>query len=103
MLVLQGTADPLVSVSATDTAVDKLCEAYPNTKLSYARFSDVSHVPVLFAGRRVWEDWLLDRFNGVEVPAKCQRQTYLSAIDSSAYQQEFGYSLEYPTAAYETA
>ncbi|KAK3707062.1 hypothetical protein LTR37_012394 [Vermiconidia calcicola] len=71
MLVLQGMDDPNANEPVVTRSVRRTCEAFPEAKLEYLRFENITHVPVLYAGQHVWLDWIHDRFAGVEVPNGC--------------------------------
>ncbi|KAK8215238.1 hypothetical protein M8818_002250 [Zalaria obscura] len=103
MLVLQGTADPSVNVTFTDTAVNETCSAYPESQIEYVKWTGVSHVPVLFAAQTYWLDWIADRFSGKGCQRGCTEQTMSPALPVGAYQKELAYFLEYPLYGYETA
>lgn len=111
MLMLQGTEDPAVPYLFTDASVATTCAAMGNgtrwSGIEYARFEGVSHVPVLFAGQRVWLEWLAERFGGVgksEGGSGCVVRNYTSmAMPAANYQKELGYFLELATQAYQVA
>ncbi|KAK5130021.1 hypothetical protein LTR08_002537 [Meristemomyces frigidus] len=103
MLILQGTADPSVPEPITSVAVNETCALYPQSELEYALFEGVTHVPVLYAGQRVWLDWIADRFAGREAAAPCTRNVHRPAKSVSSYQAEGDYYLELATQAYEVA
>ncbi len=71
MLVLQGTADSSVPYEVTDQAVNHTCSLFPESKLQYARFEGVEHVPVLYASQQIWLDWIWDRFCDRDVASMC--------------------------------
>ncbi|KAH7371177.1 secretory lipase [Pyrenochaeta sp. MPI-SDFR-AT-0127] len=101
MLVLQGEADPLAQEETTLRALNKTCEAYPLSQISYKSFGGVSHVPVLYAGQHIWLDWIEKRFEGVPVDSGCTQMTYESARDLSSYSEAANYYLQIVTEAYE--
>ena len=103
MLVLQGTADPLVPEPTTSQTVQQTCSLGLNESLEYEKFHGVSHVPVMYAGQQTWLGWIAERFQGVETPALCRERQHNATFNDAVYQHEIGYFLEYPTAAYETA
>lgn len=109
MLVLQGTSDPAVPYQFTDIAVAETCAINGDQGIQYARFEGVSHVPVLFAGRRIWLDWLAQRFGsvggqeGISTNA-CVTTNYTSAPwPVENYQKELEYYLELANEAYQVA
>lgn len=108
MLVLQGTNDPAVPYQFTDIAVAQTCAVDGGQGIQYARFEGVSHVPVLFAGRRVWLDWLARRFASVGRKTACPNECVVTNYTSGPwpiqnYQPELGYYLELATQAYQVA
>ncbi|KAI1261875.1 secretory lipase [Xylariaceae sp. FL1019] len=103
MLVLQGVADnavPEVLVSAT---VNETCEAVPEAQLEFALLDGVGHVPVLYAGQQVWLDWIADRFKGAEVTRGCKQTLHEPQLETSVFQGDFQFTLQYVEYAYETA
>lgn len=110
MLVLQGTEDASVPVIYTDAAVAETCQNYPHSNIQYARFQGSDHVPVLYAGQRVWLDFIEELFtNAAENSTTKRRQTgcrtvqHKPYLDISRYQKELAYFMEFPVYAYETA
>lgn len=111
MLVLQGTADPSVPYQLTDVGVSQACTANSGKGIQYARFDGVSHVPVLYASRTIWLEFLRERFSsagtggkGTGVDEQCVTTNYTSLpMPVENYQKELGYFLSLATAAYEVA
>lgn len=109
MLVLQGTGDPTVPYQSTDASVELTCQVNDGVGIEYYRFANVTHVPVLFASRRIWLDFLSERFSSVgtndqNAVGAC-RTTNVSSTPwpSVNYQAELNYFLELATQAYEVA
>lgn len=102
MLVLSGSADPVVPPGSIGAAFNWTCGAWPRSRITLASFEGVTHVPVLYAGQRVWLDWIADRFAGVEVGEGCAVVNYTSVRDVGFYQREMDYFLELATAPYQT-
>lgn len=71
MLVIQGDEDGNANVNATAASVQQTCQMYPKNKLHYIQYSGISHVPVLYSGWHVWQEWIADRFRGVGLPEGC--------------------------------
>lgn len=109
MLVLQGTADPAVSYQYTDIAVQETCAANGGTGIRYARFDQVSHVPVLYASQTIWLDFLRERFGSVGsadegADQECVTTNYTSLpMPVENYQKELGYFLSLATMPYQVA
>ncbi|KAK0642708.1 hypothetical protein DIS24_g8781 [Lasiodiplodia hormozganensis] len=104
LLVLQGDADPIVVPGQTAESVRRACEANAESSVELVSFENVTHVPVMFAGQRVWLDWVADRFNGVLVEKGCRNRT-LSPLrrEEGAYLKEANFVLEWVTQGYQTA
>lgn len=104
LLVLQGDADPIVVPGQTAESVRRACEANPESSVELVSFENVTHVPVMFAGQRVWLDWVADRFNGVPVEKGCRNRT-LGPLrrEEGAYLEETNFVLEWVTQGYQTA
>lgn len=61
-------------------------------------------MPVMYAGQRVWLDWVAERFEGRAVEAGCSRRRVRGAREEEgAYLAEFNYFLEPVTAGYQVA
>lgn len=104
LLVLQGEADPIVVPGQTAESVRRACEANAESSVELVSFENVTHVPVMFAGQRVWLDWVADRFNGVPVEKGCRNRT-LGPLrrEEGAYLREANFVLEWVTQGYQTA
>jgi len=74
MLVLQGDKDPNANVNVTANSVNSTCAMFPENSLHYTEYSDMTHVPTLYAGYHTWLDWIADRFNKVHVPRGCVKE-----------------------------
>jgi len=113
MLVLQGTEDSAVPYLFTDASVASTCAVMDGETgwggIEYVRFEGVDHVPVLFAGQRIWLSWLAERFAGVgkegSAPgAGCATTNYTAqAMPIENYQKELEYFLELATENYQVA
>jgi alpha-beta hydrolase superfamily lysophospholipase len=104
MLILQGTADPAVNEPITTAAVEKMCGMKPKKgSIEYVRFKDVGHTPVCYASRRIWLDWIQDRFAGVAQKQGCDKQIIKSAWSYNRYQYETDFFIEYAMENYELA
>lgn len=114
MLILQGTGDSSVPVLCTDTAVNETCANYPDSNIQYARFEGVEHVPVLFAGQRIWLDFIEELFanaaagNATATKQRksstgCATTTHTPYFDVSRYQKQLAYFIDFPLYAYEIA
>ena len=102
MLILQGTADPAVPEVVTTSIVEDMCRKERST-VEYIRFQGVGHTPVCYASRRIWLDWIKDRFDGVKVAHGCKRETIKSALPYTRYQYETSFFIEYAMEKYELA
>lgn len=101
LLLIQGSADVLVKVEATDVGVNDTCTAYPQSPLEYVVMNGTDHVPTVFASQRIWMDWIWDRFAGRQAAAPCSR-TYISpALPVENYQPQLTYYLELATKSYQ--
>lgn len=103
LLVLQGTMDSLVPAELPSKAVDETCSRYPDSQLEYVLLNGTDHVATLYAGQRIWLDWIADRFANRESKSGCSRTNYSSFRPQSAYQANGNYYLEYANQAYQVA
>lgn len=104
LLVMQGLADRFMLAEWTEASVNRTCELFPQSAVEYVGFEGVTHVPVMYAGQRVWLDWVAERFEGRAVEAGCSRRRVRGAREEEgAYLAEFNYFLEPVTAGYQVA
>lgn len=91
LLVMQGMEDPNANEPVNTRMVHLTCEMFPDSQLSYSRWADITHVPVLYSGQHMWLDWIQARFNGIEVPKGCQLQGYspVRGVGNIARDQEW--------------
>ena len=102
LLVLQGTADPLIPKTITDYAVNETCQLYPDSSLTYLTFEGSGHVPVMYAAQQIWLQWIEDRFKGLPVQPGCLAQLYQPALPVQDYQKQINSFLELADFPYET-
>lgn len=103
LLVLQGSADPVVSVNLTDLVVNQTCSLHPDSQIQSYTYTGATHVPVMYASQRTWLDWIADRFANKSLPQGCSRTTISSFRPYNEYQKEVSWYLEYGLDAYQTA
>ncbi|KAL1638726.1 hypothetical protein SLS58_008649 [Diplodia intermedia] len=104
LLVLQGTGDPIVVPAQTAESVRRACAANPESAVEVVTFEGVTHVPVMYAGQRVWLDWVEDRFRGVPVEKGCRNRTLAGLrAEEGAYLEESNFVLDWVTEGYQTA
>lgn len=103
LLVLQGSGDSLVPADLTTKVVGDTCSRYPDSQLDYVLLNGTEHVATLYAGQRIWLDWIADRFAGISSSPGCSKTNFSSFRPHAAYQTNFNYYLEYATQIYQTA
>jgi pimeloyl-ACP methyl ester carboxylesterase len=103
MLVLQGTADPVVNFTVTTAAVDNTCALFPDSQIEYMVIEGSSHVPSLYASQQIWLEWIADRFAGVHVDKGCSMKSHASLRPVETYQAELAYYLQIALESYEVA
>ena len=105
MLIVQGTVDTTVPEIVTTEAVNKTCEAFPESELEYLRVEGLTHAPVMYATQRIWLQWIADRFAGRNVTASSCEYSRLTARDAprplNEYSPELTYFLEFATQGYQ--
>ncbi|KAK5073754.1 hypothetical protein LTR51_004336 [Lithohypha guttulata] len=105
LLVLQGTSDLVVPYQFTDAAVAQTCAINNGRGVHYAKFAGVTHVPVLYASRRIWLDFLTNRFStvgNVTTSRTCVTVNHTSLpFPVENYQRELGHRLELNTQSYQ--
>ncbi|UNI16934.1 hypothetical protein JDV02_003316 [Purpureocillium takamizusanense] len=105
MLVVQGDADPAVPEPVTTHTVNLTCASYPQRSLHYVRAQSVGHIPVMYATRQIWLDWIEDRFAGVTPSSGCSYE-YIGGNAPrplAQYQGDLNYFLEYSLSPYQVA
>lgn len=103
MLVIQGTADPLIPEATVTQTVNETCAAHPESSLEYLVVGGTTHTPTLCATQKQWLGWISDRFAGVPVEAGCQSTVMQPYLPIEHYQREANFFLEWETQAYEVA
>ncbi|KAK8239718.1 Alpha/Beta hydrolase protein [Phyllosticta capitalensis] len=109
LLVLQGTTDQSAPAPSTVALVEQVCKTYgEDLDLDFAVFEGVAHVPVLYAGQRVWLDWIGDRFeevggDGGKTKKRCRNKTYKAVREVDKYSQDLQYSLSFVRYPYQIA
>lgn len=103
MLVLQGTADPLIPEVTVSQSVEETCARHPESSIDYLLVNGTTHVPTLAATQKQWLGWISDRFAGVPVEGGCRSTVMQPFLPIEHYQKETNYFLEWVTQAYEVA
>lgn len=86
MLIVEGDGDPAVQSYALEAAIMDTIQQYPDSQLQYHVLPGVTHAPALYAGLRVYMDWVAARFQGI--PAQPgYRQSKSTPIRPGAGQQ----------------
>ena len=67
MLVIQGGVDPIVYPQSVTDAVNETLNAESTAKIEYHLLPNVSHAPAMYAGLRIYLDWIVARFSGQPV------------------------------------
>lgn len=101
LLLIQGTADVLVKVEATDVGVNDTCTAYPSSELEYIVLNGTDHIPTVFASQQIWLDWIGDRFAGRKAAAPCSRKHLSPALPVANYQPQLDYYCVLATQSYQ--
>ena len=103
MLVLQGEADEAVPFLLIIVVVNYTCENFEGQDIEYLTLENVTHVPVLYASKRIWLQWIRERFEEKEVEAGCRTRRLESARPYEYYQAEVNWYFEFSEEGYETA
>ena len=107
MLVIQGTNDLNVPEPFTTQAVKSTCDKYAHRGLTYVKATGVGHVPIMYALRQTWQNWLDERFSNGQVNGEkgcCETKTLGATLrPSDEYQGDLNYFLEYAVDDYEVA
>ena len=67
MLVIQGSTDPIVNFQTTTDAVEETAKLFPSAQIEYHLLKNISHGPAMYAGQRLYMDWISARFSGEAV------------------------------------
>ena len=103
LLVLHGSADSLVPAELSNQAVNDICTRDPKSQLEYALLNGTDHVATLYAGQRIWLDWIADRFADKKIACGCVSRNYSSFRPQESYQANGNYYLEYAMQSYQIA
>lgn len=102
LLVLQGLSDTTIFPNMTIPAFEQTCQiSSGNQSLHLATFEGVTHVPALYAGQRVWLNWIADRFDGVSMASGCTTAHYQPPRPVSSYEKDINFFLEYAVYTYD--
>ncbi|KAK9351066.1 hypothetical protein V1523DRAFT_417856 [Lipomyces doorenjongii] len=84
MLLIQGSADPVVSPNVTLDTFDSTCHKFGGN-FEYMSVPGAGHFPGMDATRHLWLSWIEDRFNGHPVQIGCQSSTVESLLPFNRY------------------
>lgn len=87
-LILQGEADTSTSQSGQEQAINATCSLYPESRLEYKTYANITHLPVMYASQRALLNWITDRFAGDDTARGCRQSRVESARPYYEYQQE---------------
>jgi len=62
LLVTHGEANPVLSATVVEKAVERTTELYPSSNIQYVSLPHVTYA--LAASQSLWMDWIWDRFAG---------------------------------------
>ncbi|MCJ1323914.1 hypothetical protein MMC10_000576 [Thelotrema lepadinum] len=62
LLVLQGEYDPVTTTSVVTNAVQKTAAQCPSEHIDHRVLGNVTHGPVMHAGRQIYVNWIAERF-----------------------------------------
>jgi pimeloyl-ACP methyl ester carboxylesterase len=106
MLVLHGTADPVINYTVTAAAVAETCTLFPESQIEYVAIEGSSHVPSLYASQQIWLEWISDRFTGVHAGDGhhgCSSRNLSSLRPVHTYQAELNFYLQFALESYTVA
>ncbi|KAF2852139.1 alpha/beta-hydrolase [Plenodomus tracheiphilus IPT5] len=103
LLVLHGKEDQVMYEKVAAKVFNETCEMYPESRMQFAAFEGVTHVPVLNAGQQIWLKWIEDRFMGKELESKCIWTEHKSIRPVKSYQKELSYYLQLALEGYTVA
>jgi pimeloyl-ACP methyl ester carboxylesterase len=103
MLVLHGTADPVINYTVTAAAVTDTCTLFPGSQIEYVAVEGSSHVPSLYASQQIWLGWIADRFAGVHTDDGCSSRNLSSLRPVQTYQAELNFYLQFALESYTVA
>lgn len=75
MMVLQGTADPLVYANLTVADYNATCKEFPHTSAHLYLYPGLNHDFAFIAAQEQFLPWIMDRFDHVPVSKGCQYTT----------------------------
>lgn len=90
LLVIHGTADPVIDFNLTVAAVQETCQKVPGADVAFWASRGTGHVPTLAATQMEWMGWIERRFLGVaETGGVCgRRKDIVSFLGIDRYQHE---------------
>ena len=64
MLVIQGGSDPIIHTPTVEAAIKETMQNFPSSQIEYHLLPNVTHAPAMYAGLRIYADWISARFDG---------------------------------------
>lgn len=80
LLVIHGTADPIVPYKTVANAFEATKKAFPQGDLQLLTLPDVGHTPAVETSRLIWLEWIEDRFEGKSLAQKGYFNTSVSSF-----------------------
>ena len=94
MLIIQGGADPLVNPANTEARINDTLRKYPDSDIEFRLEPNVSHIPILYAGLRIYIDWIASRFAGEPVKPGYHSYTATVARPAATFQAETNWYIQ---------
>lgn len=98
MLLVQGSADSIVSPNATLDKFDTTCHNFEGN-FEYLSVPGAGHFPAMDATRHLWLAWIEDRFSRQPVLPGCQLSQVDSLLAANRYNNFTGYFLDWSGAS----
>lgn len=91
MLILQGTADTVVTPASAQAGFNSTCAVLGNngTSIEYVAIEGQGHNPSVYASQRVWLDWIEDRFSHKPTPRGCSSRSVGSSRENVQLPERF--------------
>lgn len=100
LLIIHGTADPVLEHDPVVKAAQATANTDPLAAIDFYSLADVTHVSAIPASQPIWLDWIDARFQGKQVPAGYRFHQVKSAQPASAHQRDQNWYLSTASAPY---
>lgn len=97
MLVITGGADPLIYPQTVEEGVAGSVITFPHSQMEYHLLPNVTHVTAMYAGMKIYMDWIADRFAHKPAEIGYHKHVAKPTRSEAAQQQEANWLIQIKT------